>query len=187
MPAIPGRDDFNEFLNLFRGESDRAAVVLGGAYLDACLEDTLRTWLADDVDVDEHFEPPNGVLSSYGAKYQLAHALGSLEDPLRADFKHIGAIRNHFAHHVLDATWANPKVQKHLRALRASTPSDWYPGSDRDFFLIMVSVLSGLLRSCEKEPKRKAVMRAKVRALEQLAKDGFTMTESKPQKRTPQR
>ncbi len=161
---IPGRDDLREFLALFDGESDRAAVVLGGAYLDACLEETLRTWLSKDV--DEHFEPPRGFLASYGAKYLLAHALGAIDADDRKKLQHIGSIRNHFAHHVLDARWNDPGIQKHMRALRQGYGAARRFGfGDRDIYLMEVATLDRRLRDCEKENLHRMRTEALVRAL----------------------
>lgn len=163
MRDLPVPGDFQAFLDLFKGESDRAVVVLGGAYLDARLEETLRTWLADDVDLDQHFRAPSGVLSSYGAKYNVAHALGALPDDLRETIKHVGAIRNHFAHHVLDAKWDHPLVQKHMDALRRA----WMrpPNFDRDIYLFTILGLSGFLKACEQDSMRQ-MKAARAKAME---------------------
>jgi hypothetical protein len=160
MVRIPDGDDQLAFLALFKGESGRAAAVLGGAYLDARLEETLRTWLEQDV--DELFKP-GGALWNSRARVQVARALGAITKGYVPLFRALGDIRNHFAHHVLDATWDHPKVKRSMGTVRQITSlQDGF--TDRDTYVVAVGALSAQLRGCEKaavlEKRKKAVVQA---------------------------
>ncbi|GEJ56944.1 hypothetical protein [Anaeromyxobacter diazotrophicus] len=85
-----------EFIELFRAETDRAAGVLAVSYLEAKLDQTLRTWFLDCSEM-------NRVLGSFSAKVDLAFGMGLLKKHHAADLRSLGEIRNRFAHHVLES------------------------------------------------------------------------------------
>jgi hypothetical protein len=99
---LPASKD--EGLDMFDGESDRAAAVLGGAYLEAVLDNLLRSVLICDEKVDRLF-------NNASQKVHLAYALGVLMPEQRTQILALQDVRNYFGHHVLDATnFDNPGV-----------------------------------------------------------------------------
>jgi hypothetical protein len=117
--SIPpsGFDADAELVTKFHSESDRAAGVLAGAYLDAFLDDLLRDVLVPGCRTDELFEG-QGPLRSFGAKISLAYALGISDDNVSRDMDLIRKIRNHFAHNVWDAQFGTPPVSQWCSELR---------------------------------------------------------------------
>jgi hypothetical protein len=104
------------FWKLFEDETDRAAAVLGGSYLDAILEQVLRSWMPPNAEktVDAFFEP-HGFLGTFGARKNMAFALGIVDTEARDDIQRIANIRNFFAHHVLEAdSFDNEAVRQEL-------------------------------------------------------------------------
>jgi DNA-binding MltR family transcriptional regulator len=95
---------YNEFVGRFHSESDRAAAVLAGGYLDSFLENALRSVFISGGIVDELFEG-HGPLRSLSSKIAMTNALGLATDALARDMNLIRKIRNHFAHHIWDATF----------------------------------------------------------------------------------
>lgn len=89
-------DDFPEFAKAFRGESDRAAAVLGSAYLDVQLEQLFKQRLA--ASFPEDLLGPRGALGSFGARIDVAFALAWISSTTRNDLNVIRKIRNDFAH-----------------------------------------------------------------------------------------
>lgn len=72
--------DWQGWINEFQNESDRAAVVLGVAVLDALLEELLRAFLVEDSTEVDHLLGVDRPLGSFGARGRAAYCLG---------FKHI--------------------------------------------------------------------------------------------------
>ncbi len=102
------------------GTDDRSTVVLAGAVVDAVLAELLTSWLLPDEAVEGFFDPlREGFLSTFGARKDLAFALGLVSDDERKDLQAIGRVRNIFAHQLLNATFDHPDVQKALSGLRS--------------------------------------------------------------------
>jgi hypothetical protein len=102
-PAAPGwTGSYNKMVDTYVGESDRAAAVLGGSFVDVMLEDVLKASMVDDPKVAELFKGYSPLATS-SAKTNIAHAIGLLPQNMRGDLDKIRRIRNHFAHHP-DAT-----------------------------------------------------------------------------------
>lgn len=101
---------YNDFIRRFRTESDRAAAVLAGAYLDAFLEQLLRGLLVSGPWTDQLFEQVGG-LGSFSGKIAMVCSLGIAEESVCRDLDLVRKIRNHFAHHVFEATFDTSPVR----------------------------------------------------------------------------
>jgi DNA-binding MltR family transcriptional regulator len=87
---------FQDFDDALRGETDRAAAVLGAAYLDDHLEKVFRARLRSETpDTVYRYRGP---LGDFASKIDLAFALGWITTELRDDLHVIREIRNKFAH-----------------------------------------------------------------------------------------
>jgi mannitol repressor len=100
---------FNEFVVRYHNETDRAAAVLAGGYLDSFLEGALRSVLVSGYRVDKLFDG-QGPLRSLGSKISVAYGLGLATEALARDMDLVRKIRNHFAHHIWEATFEIPPV-----------------------------------------------------------------------------
>lgn len=111
-------DQIAEFLDEFQGETDRAAAVLAGAYLDSRLEALLRTkFVAVPRFVDELLSGQGG-LSSFGARISVAYAVGLISLKAAEDLHLVRRIRNEFAHQVHGLSFTTPAIADRVNAFR---------------------------------------------------------------------
>ena len=118
---------------------DRSAVIIGAALVEVSLDELVRSWLLPDAQL--------GFLGTYGAKEDLAYALGYVDAPDVPLLDASSAIRNVFAHHLLEATFEHPEVRKHLQQLEAHRG----PGEARQVFARAVMWLVPHLRLRRRE------------------------------------
>jgi hypothetical protein len=160
--------DPGQFWKLFDNETDRAAAVLGGSYLEAVLEQVIRSWMPPDHDnVVNGFFDHHGFLGTIGATKNMAFALGLVDGKEREDIQHIANIRNFFAHHVLDAnTFDHEDVRKELRRISffpfppewggaqntQSRIEKWEKATPRQFYLSAIELLVTRMRSMRVGP-----------------------------------
>lgn len=88
--------EFGPFFEALRGESDRAAAVLGPAYVDAALERLFRARLVEGASAD--LFKYGGPLGDFSGRIEMAYALGWIPGSLRDDLHIMRKIRNDFAH-----------------------------------------------------------------------------------------
>lgn len=113
--------DYNKIVNLYHGESDRAAAVLASSFMDKCLEDCLKAFLVDDPSVEDLFTG-YGPLSSFSAKIGMAFALGLINQDMKADLNYIRKVRNHFAHHPAETSFDVSPVRELCSNLSMARP-----------------------------------------------------------------
>ncbi len=89
---------YEEFLTQFKGESDRAAVILGTAKLDDLLYDLLLKFLLPNPGQSDDLLDQERPLSSLGAKISICNRLGILDNDFARSLHLIRKIRNEFAH-----------------------------------------------------------------------------------------
>jgi len=89
---------YSRMADTYAQESDRAAAVLGGSFVETMLLDLLRAYLVADPKVEELFEGDRP-LATFSARINVAFALGLLPPNLYSDLNLVRHIRNHFAHH----------------------------------------------------------------------------------------
>lgn len=91
-------DDWIEMAKEMDAGSDRAAAVLGGAFLDEQLKQLLESLLVEDKKLSEALFSPGGALGSFSSRTKMAYALGLLSPEIYKDIDTIRKIRNDFAH-----------------------------------------------------------------------------------------
>jgi len=96
--ALREDPDFNRFLDEFQAESDRAAAVLGPAYLDDLLNELLLGSWVDASAPAKDLLKKNQPLGSFGPRISLAYAVGLIGHTERRDLDLIRDLRNAFAH-----------------------------------------------------------------------------------------
>ena len=135
---------------LLQGTDDRAAVVLGGAFVEALLDSLLESWVLPGANL--------GFLSHFGAKKDLAFALSLIDDEEKEHLEAIANIRNFFAHELLDATFQNQKVRASISILKKTTRGVHPSDSPRTCFNKAIGS-TATLRLREREPVTREAFR----------------------------
>jgi len=100
--------DYNNMVELYHGESDRAAALMAGSVAEAITETLIRGFLRTGTNTDQLFEM-YGPLSTFAARVNLAYALCIINEHLKRDLDYIRKIRNHFAHEPRETSFSvNP-------------------------------------------------------------------------------
>lgn len=106
----------------FRGESDRACVILGATLLDTALESLLRVRLvANASSTDSLLDGANAPLASFSARIDMAHRLGLISARFARDLHIVRRIRNDFAHNISGCTFTDTSVRDRVTALSQSS------------------------------------------------------------------
>ncbi|MFL6259622.1 MAG: hypothetical protein ACJ76Y_07925 [Thermoanaerobaculia bacterium] len=139
------REAFFEFVRLFdySEASDRAVAVVGPAYLDTLLYETLVSFFIDEESEVNKLLRPDGSLGKFGSRVTACYCLGLIGDIVKKDLQLVGKIRNRFAHD-LSAQFSDPQISSYCRALRwhRELLPDPPPGAtDRDLFQVGVNQL----------------------------------------------
>lgn len=116
--AILDAAEFDSFLADFQDETDRAAAVLGGAYLDAALERLLKKVMAGSPAMATRLLDQQQPLGTFGARTLAALAFGYLSEDEFHDLDIIRKIRNEFAHRVHGLRFADSPVSDWTASLR---------------------------------------------------------------------
>jgi mannitol operon repressor len=153
MPASSGLNvhAYNDLVDRFHDETDRAAGVLACAYLDAYLEDLLRTMWTKGKRTDDLFHG-QGALRSLSSKIALLYALGIVDDAAARDLDLIRKIRNHFAHDIWNATFDQSPVRDMCSEIRLVATGTQELTSPRERFLLGVAFLIGSIAVSAKVP-----------------------------------
>jgi len=137
-----------EFLDEFRKETDRAAAVLGAAYLESRLEELLRAKFVAVPKFVEDLLTGQGGLSSFSSKISVAYAIGLISLHAAQDLHLVRRIRNKFAHHIHGISFETPNIVSRvdnfhvLKALRNEQGEAIPQGTDRrKKFNVAVSIL----------------------------------------------
>lgn len=145
-------EDFEGLIKEFQNESDRAAIVVGGAYLDVKLAEYIANFLIDDTDevnkllgLDRSkvgYETP---LGAFSARIRAAYCLGLLTHEQYRDLLTIQKIRNEFAHGLHGLSFADERITSQCRNLlvpKQELSADSYKYySPRDLFLLTLTDL----------------------------------------------
>jgi DNA-binding MltR family transcriptional regulator len=160
---------YNEVVKSFNRESDRAAGILAGSFVEHFLKNLLRGFLAKDAIVDELFDNAFAPLASFSARAKLCFALGLIPKNLLNDLDIIRDIRNHFAHHPADTSFENPEVARlcshlslaHLGKEQVADGSRNF--NSREVFLFTVSTIVGSMHNTLLiHQERRAAQRGKI-------------------------
>lgn len=165
-------EDFKGFLEEFQKESDRAAPVLGAAYLDESLRQLIAASMVADSSEVEGLLHTGNPLGSFSPRIRAAYCMGLISEDEYDDLMRISRIRNRFAHDLqglrFTDDWARDACGD-LRCLDALSGLTGSVAGARNQFNLVVSMLSAQL---------------KIRILQQQAKAsppvpaGFRLTET---------
>ena len=95
----------------FETASDRAAAIVGAAFLEELLVELLRDFFVDDRSSDKSIFKGYGFLSSFSSKIDLAYRLGLLSKSEHQRLHAIRSIRNEFAHNLSKISFFDPDIQ----------------------------------------------------------------------------
>lgn len=146
----PKREDIVGFMEEFQGESDRAAAVLGAAYLDECLRDLIGSFLIDDsTRVGELLEGPLAPLGSFASRISASYCMGLMSKNEYRDLQIIREIRNRFAHELHGLSFSDAWVKNRcaeLQLAKAMKPLPGGPPGARKQFTAALFLLSFQLK-----------------------------------------
>jgi hypothetical protein len=103
--------DWNDLVDVYNDESDRGAAILAGSFLENALGLFLRSKARDSKVADQLFGAM-GPLSSFSQRIAVAYAFSFIPEWQYRDLELLRKIRNHFAHHPMDATFISPEVMQ---------------------------------------------------------------------------
>ena len=151
--------DWNDMVGSFHNESDRGAAVLAGGFVENYLGIYLRSFFVDPK-VGEELFGALGPLSSFSQRTALARAYGYISKKQYEDLNLIRKIRNYFAHHPLEASFASPNVaQLAARLSEIKTAKESDPKNDgernRRAFLFSCGVFCGVIHLQMEKHERK--------------------------------
>lgn len=105
-----------DLFNTIKLESDRGCTLIAAAFLDEALELLIRSQMSGKASIVKASVGPLftgiGPLKSFWAKIELCQALKLISEQEHSDLSGIRALRNHFAHSYVDATFDDPKAVK---------------------------------------------------------------------------
>lgn len=140
----------------FKGESDRACVILGSAVLDSAVETLLKSFLLPSATADDPlFDGANACLATFSSRIEMAARLGLIDSAFAKNLHLVRRIRNDFAHNIAGCNFTDSAVMGRLTELRRSsglpekapeTRSN-FPDGPRGDFQMVVSAMQWLLRA----------------------------------------
>ncbi len=145
MTDPPKREQWQEWMEEFQGESDRACAVLGAAFLDEHLRALLEAFLVDDPNrVQDLFEQAASPLGSFSSRISMSYALGFLAPSEVRDLDLIRKIRNEFAHELHGVSFASPNVTSRCAEFTQCEiiGQRYGPIGPRDRFILSVVLLA---------------------------------------------
>jgi len=155
--------DWQGFLEEFQSESDRAAVILGGVFLDRHLRNLIAQFLIEDekeveflLGSERKLDRP---LSNFSARRRAAYCLGLITKDQYNDLRMIEKVRNRFAHHLHGLSFADEQIIgwcNSLKFLKKLLPDESFP--PRAAFIVCVYTLASSFQlkaiDIEKKGKR---------------------------------
>jgi DNA-binding MltR family transcriptional regulator len=98
------------FYEVLNDEPEFVQVIVGAAYIDACLGAMLQRFLLESSVSEKLLDARGGALGSLAARADMCYSLGLIKKELYADLTKIAEIRNTFAHHHLTLDFGDPQV-----------------------------------------------------------------------------
>ena len=143
--------DWKGFFNEIQNESERGAVIIAGAFLDAQLRNLLSKSMINDTKyVDKLLgtdNDPRGYLSSFNSRILAAYCLELISKSMYDDLNLINRIRNPFAHKLHGFSFDDPKIVKWCKSLnitkmQTDVSISQFPQTHRSMFILSVTTLA---------------------------------------------
>lgn len=132
--------DYNNIVEQFHRESDRAAAIQAASLVECFTEQLLRPFMKEDSVVEGLFNG-YGPLGTFSARSDIAYAFGIIDNVMHRDLEYIRKIRNHFAHNPTEASFDKAPVKDWCAQL--STASLREGEDERIIFLFAVGLTIG--------------------------------------------
>lgn len=110
-------DAFTKFVSEFAEESDRAAVILGAAKLDALLCQILDRRLLPSLGANDELLDGDAPLATFSSRIAIFYRLGLITPDFAKALHQVRKIRNHFAHELSGCSLESGPQSDRLRAL----------------------------------------------------------------------
>jgi len=117
--------EFERFAEEFKNESDRAAVVLGGAQLDLLLYQLLDAFLLPVTSGKDELLEGDSPLATFSARINVSYRLGLIDEDLARALHLVRRIRNSFAHEISSASLAAGTHRDRVRELVLPFVGNW--------------------------------------------------------------
>lgn len=98
MKGQMGTEEWLQLIKEIEHDSDRAAAVVGGTFLEVALQRTLVSHFHPDKKITGELFHPSGALGAFATKIRVAKLVGIFANTAYKDFTIIKNIRNTFAH-----------------------------------------------------------------------------------------
>ncbi len=125
---------FEAFVKEFKGESDRAAVILGAAKLDALLAQILDRFLLPSTGSSDELLEGDSPLSTFSSRINACYRLGLISAQFAKSLHLVRRIRNGFAHELSGCSLDSGSHSDRLRSLLAPLRPLPFFASFRDHF-----------------------------------------------------
>lgn len=116
-PITLAHEEWNTMVDAFHGESDRGAAVLMAGYVENTLGEYLHAVATTQALADELFSAA-GPLGSFSQRITIAAAFGYISDAQYKDLTLLRKVRNHFAHHPLETSFATNSIRQQVQLMR---------------------------------------------------------------------
>ena len=157
---LPYVADWHELLHEeFKGESDRACVILAASLLDAAMLNILKNALVPNPSSsDSLFDGANAPISTFSSRIDLLYRIGIISANMNRDLHLVRKIRNQFAHNITGCDFNESSVRDRVSLLANSSnyqdiPNEWkvkFPDTPKGKFLFTISWIQWYLREKEK-------------------------------------
>lgn len=111
---------FSHFMEQLRKESDRGLALIGAAFIDKKLAETLQAFFCKDA--GDFLYGKNAPLGTFSSRIEACHALALIEDIERNDCDYIRRVRNEFAHDVMAASFEEGRIKDLCGNFKSDVP-----------------------------------------------------------------
>jgi len=112
---------YQHMVDSYHAETDRAAAVLAGSFMDEFTRKFIRSFMVPD-DVVDNILVGYGPLSSFSSRIDCLYAFGFIDKEACDDLDLIRKIRNHFAHHPEQTSFDESPVRDFCSNLSTAKP-----------------------------------------------------------------
>jgi DNA-binding MltR family transcriptional regulator len=110
-------DDFDQLIEQFMEESERAAVILGTSKIENLLGQLLSRYMVASYTDDDPLLKRDGPLGTFSSKIYAAYRLGLIDSEFARALHFVRRIRNEFAHEVKDSRLSASPHKERIREL----------------------------------------------------------------------
>ena len=151
LPAIETlAADTQEFFDILNEKSDFAVILIAAGYLDAAVAGLLAKAFCDEDIATKLLESPAAALSGFGARIDLAYAIGLIRPTIREDLLRVAKIRNRCAHSHLRLNFEDTAIKdlvenlEYVKAVNgdAAGPFAAMATTPRSKFVLTVTLIS---------------------------------------------